>query len=207
LTKQGQVRVLCGVELQVSPGECVVVRGASGCGKSTLLLALGAMLRPDRGSVTFNGHDIYAMPPHHRTAVRGGEMGFVFQAFHLVPYLTVLENVLVPARNRPSERTHAEELLSRLRIDHRLHHRPEALSMGEQQRTAIARAMINRPQLILADEPTGNLDAENGREVFTALGEFRDAGGSVIVVTHGSEAETIADRSFTLHDGRVTLIM
>ncbi|MGI9457778.1 MAG: ABC transporter ATP-binding protein [Aeoliella sp.] len=195
-----QVPVLRGVDLAVAQRECVAIRGSSGSGKTTLLLSLGAMLSPDAGRVEFAQQDVYALSSADRSRLRNQQLGFVFQTFHLIPYLTVLENVMVVTRNQ-SLSSAARELLTRLGLDHRLDHRPAALSAGEQQRTAIARAMINGPKLILADEPTGNLDAENSAEVYRALGEFRDDGGSVLVVTHGDAADGIADRSLLLNEG------
>lgn len=196
-----QVSVLRGVDFRVGERECVAIKGASGSGKTTLLLTLGAMLSPDAGEVRFDKRDVYATNSRDRARLRNRHIGYVFQTFHLIPYLTVQENVLVVNGDKKVEAT---ALLERLGLSHRIEHRPAALSAGEQQRTVIARAMINGPKLILADEPTGNLDAQNSVEVYRALKEFRDNGGSVVVVTHGDAADSIADRVLSLNDGKLT---
>ena len=197
-----RVRVLDGADLQVQPREFVTIRGASGSGKTTLLLTLGAMLSPDAGSVSIAGQDVYGISDTSRARLRNSELGFVFQNYQLIPYLSVLENVLVGAKQQQA--TEARELLTRLGLADRLEHRPAALSAGEQQRAAIARAMINRPKLILADEPTGNLDPASSGEVFRALAEFRDSGGAVLLVTHGDVPQEIANRELLLQEGKVS---
>jgi ABC-type lipoprotein export system ATPase subunit len=216
-TKQGEVRSLDGVNLEVRPGEFVTVRGPSGCGKTTLLLVLGGMLRPTGGTVAVCGLRPYALDPPQRARFRAQNIGFVFQMFHLVPYLTVLENVLLAKGSLPSARhsspssadapqsarARAEDLLAQLGLRPRLHHKPAALSAGERQRTAIARALLNQPKLILADEPTGNLDPDNANEVFAHLRTFHRGGGTVVVVTHGSTAEDYAERVVRMEQGRI----
>lgn len=194
--------MLDNVDIEVQPGEFVTIRGLSGSGKTTLLLTLGAMLQPDSGRVTIADRNVYGLSDANRARLRNQELGFVFQNFQLIPYLSVLENVLVAASGQQTSA--AQELLTRLGLDHRLEHRPAALSAGEQQRAAIARAMINGPQLILADEPTGNLDEASSREVYRALAEFRDAGGSVLLVTHGDVPEGASDRELLLDQGKLS---
>ena len=190
---------------EIAEGEFVAVRGPSGSGKTTLLLTLGGMQRPSDGTVLFGGRDLYGLPPAERARLRSGEIGFVFQMFHLVPYLDLLGNVLLAAPGRPSdaERERAAGLLDELGLAKRATHRPGELSAGERQRLAVARALLNRPRVILADEPTGNLDPENAAEVIRHLAEFHRAGGTVMLVTHGTAAETHADRILRLEQGRL----
>jgi len=204
-TGSGDVAALEEVSMQVTEGEFVVVRGPSGSGKTTLLLVTGGMLRVSSGSVLVNGEDVYRLPEGQRARFRADSIGFVFQMFHLIPYLNVLENVLLPAGagNRDRDRTVALELLERFRLSERANHKPYELSAGESQRTAIARAMFSRPRLILADEPTGNLDPENAEEVIKYLAEYHREGGTVIVVTHGRVVDQYADRIMSLQNGRI----
>jgi len=216
-TRRGEVKALNQVNLQVKEGEFVVIRGPSGSGKTTLLLAIGAMLRPTGGQVIVDGNDIYAMGERERARFRAENIGFVFQMFHLVPYLNAIDNVLLPAgagkrgRGDSETREHggalrpssaeARELLERLRMSGREYHKPSELSAGERQRTAVARALVKHPRIVLADEPTGNLDPENGAQVIGYLAEFHNDGGTVIVVTHGSVADQYADRIIHLREG------
>jgi ABC-type lipoprotein export system ATPase subunit len=196
------VKALDGVSLEIGKGEFVVVCGPSGCGKTTLLMLIAGMLRPSRGAVRFEGQDVYGLSGRRRARFRARHIGFVFQMFHLVPYLNVLENVLVAggAIGR-RERARAEELLQQLGLQSRAAHRPAELSAGEKQRAAIARALLNRPGLILADEPTGNLDPQNAESVLRHLRDFQQDGGTVIMATHGSTAREFATRSISLREG------
>ena len=189
----GAVTALVPFDLNVKQGEFVAVKGVSGSGKTTLLLMLGGMLRPTRGKVHFDGTDLYSQSGSARADYRATEVGFVFQMFHLVPYLSVVENVQLAAHNGNAGNRH-HELLESFGLGHRLTHTPSELSAGERQRVALARALLNKPRLILADEPTGNLDPENDRQVFELLAEYQRTGGTVIVVTHGSTADEFADR-------------
>ena len=189
----------------IGAGEFVAVRGPSGSGKTTLLLTLGGMQRPSAGLVQFSGRDLYGLSPADRAGLRSGEIGFVFQMFHLVPYLDLMGNVLLasPGKPGPAVRKRAGELLDKLGLTERVSHRPGELSAGERQRLAVARALLNRPKLILADEPTGNLDPENAAEVVRHLAKFHQAGGTVVLVTHGTAADTHADRILRLKQGRL----
>jgi ABC-type lipoprotein export system ATPase subunit len=200
----GPVRALDHVNLSVGRGEFVAVRGPSGCGKSTLLLTAGGMVRPTAGCALLDGEDLYAMSARRRAAIRAARIGFVFQMFHLVPYLDVLENVLAPtlAGSRAGRRE-ALGLLDRLQLAHRVSHRPAQLSTGERQRVAIARALLNRPDVILADEPTGNLDPDNGQQVMSYLAGFHRDGGTVLLVTHDRLADQYAERIVLLSHGRI----
>ena len=190
---------------EVAEGEFVAVRGPSGCGKTTLLLTLGGMQRPSAGSVQLGGRDLYALSPAERAGLRSSEIGFVFQMFHLVPYLDLLANVLLACPGEPSAevRRRAGGLLDELGLVDRASHCPGELSAGERQRLAVARALLNRPKLILADEPTGNLDPENAAEVIRHLAEFHRGGGTVVLVTHGASADAHADRTLRLEQGQL----
>ncbi|MGD9856883.1 MAG: ABC transporter ATP-binding protein [Planctomycetaceae bacterium] len=204
----GPVRALDGVSLELGPGQFVGVQGPSGCGKSTLLLIAGGLMRPDAGNVRIAGADVYALPPDRRATFRGKTIGFVFQQFHLVPYLSVLDNVLAAALATGSAsseqvRERAQQLIDRFGLSHRAHHVPGALSTGERQRTALARALLNEPRCLLADEPTGNLDRENAVIVLDALAEFAEGGGAVLLVTHDELAARRAGSVLTMRAGRV----
>ena len=190
---------------KVADGEFVAVRGPSGSGKTTLLLTLGGMQRPSAGSVHLAGRDLYALSPAERARLRSSEIGFVFQMFHLVPYLDLLANVLLACPGEPSAevRQRAGRLMDELGLADRASHRPGELSAGERQRLAVARALLNRPKLILADEPTGNLDPENAAEVIRHLAEFHRGGGTVVLVTHGAAVDAHADRTLRLEQGRL----
>ncbi len=199
------VQALADVSFRVAPGEFVTVRGPSGCGKSTLLLIAGGMLRPSSGEVRVVDTDPYALPAARRAAFRAQTIGFVFQQFHLLPYLTVLDNVLAPtvARQLPEARQKALGLLDRFGLNGRATHLPGELSTGEKQRAALARALLGDPRVLLADEPTGNLDDENGQAVLQVLADFAGAGGSVLMVTHDTRATASASRALLLQDGKL----
>lgn len=203
--RENVVHALNDVSLSVDAGEFVGVQGPSGGGKTTLLLVAGALLSPDRGRVLVGNEDPYQLAPDKRARFRSSMIGFVFQQFHLVPYLSVLDNVLaasVPS-GLPNARQRARELIARFRLEHRMHHVPAELSTGERQRTALARALLNRPKLLLADEPTGNIDSENAEAVLKYLAEFARDGG-VLLVTHDARAVEYAHRVARIHDGKLT---
>ena len=203
---QGTINAVEGVSLVVGAGEFVAVQGPSGCGKTTLLLAAGALLRPTGGRVLVKGEDPYALSPGQRARFRAENVGFVFQQFHLVPYLDVLDNTLAPTLALGANggaRARAVELAARFGLTGRLHHLPAALSTGERQRVALARALLNKPKLLLADEPTGNLDAENGQIVLRCLAEFARDGGAVLLVTHEASAGDHASRVVKMHGGKI----
>jgi len=204
-TPARDVRALDGVSLDVEKGQFVVLRGPSGSGKTTLLMTVAGMLKPTSGVVSFEEQDVYAMTPRQRGRFRAENIGFVFQMFHLVPYLNVLDNVLLAsgAAGGNNLKAQAVALIERLGLSDRRLHKPSQLSAGEKQRVAIARAMLNEPRVIVADEPTGNLDPDNARAVLGHLSEFHKDGGTVIIVTHGSEADPFADRTINLDAGRI----
>jgi len=204
-TRRGNVKALNDVNLRIEKGEFVVICGPSGCGKTTLLMTIAAMLHPTSGTVSVEQNNLYAMSVQARAKFRAENIGFVFQMFHLVPYLNILENVLlaggIVADNNKNAK--ALELIEQFGLSGRNHHKPAELSAGEKQRTAIARALLNNPKIILADEPTGNLDTDNATSVLGHLSEFHKAGGTVILATHGAETERFADRIINLHNGKV----
>ena len=204
------VKALNGVSLDIDAGQFIAIRGPSGCGKSTLLLTAGTLLAPDSGNVTIFGQQPYSMSGDARATFRGHKLGFVFQQFHLVPYLSVIENVMAPTLattqasktvDLDSARTRASELLTKFGLGDRIHHTPSKLSSGERQRCALARALLNRPQLLLADEPTGNLDPENAKIVLEAMRSFTNEGGAVLLVTHDDRAAAFADIQLWMSQG------
>ena len=203
--RQGDVKALSDINLQIEKGEFVVVCGLSGSGKTTLLMTIAAMLRPTSGSVCVEQNDLYTMSIRDRAKFRAENIGFVFQMFHLVPYLNIIENVALAGgvASQSGGAVKANELLKQLGLAERAFHRPSELSAGEKQRAAIARALFNRPKIILADEPTGNLDPDNAASVIGYLSEFHHSGGTVILATHGTEAEQFADRIIHLHNGSI----
>ncbi len=197
------VRCLSGLDLELQAGELCCLRGVSGSGKTTLLLALGGMLRPTSGRVLIGEEDLYALSNGDRARIRARDVGFVFQMFHLIPYLTARENLLV-ARSEldKSEReARADELLSSVGLTRRADHRPAALSAGERQRVALCRALFNRPRLVLADEPTGNLDPDSAGVVLDLLAEYAADGGTVLMATHSEAPESRAGRTLWLREG------
>lgn len=202
----GVVAGIADLDLCVARGEFVVVQGASGSGKSTLLLLLGALSRPQRGTLRIDGVDLGGIDAAGRARFRSESVGFVFQLFHLVPYLTVHQNVMAGLPDgRMDHRQGAEEAerwLRELGLTDRRQAQPATLSAGERQRVALARALIKRPPLILADEPTGNLDPANAVRVLQHLEDYRRSGGTVVLVTHGAEADRFATQRLRLEAGR-----
>lgn len=209
-----QVPVLRGVDLMVNAGEFLSVVGASGSGKSTLLHLLGTLDRPDHGEVHFDGRRIDHLPARQRDRLRNGTFGFIFQFYHLLPELTTLENVLMPHMvahgvlgwlgARRALRRGTEELLDRVGLGHRLRHKPRELSGGEMQRAAIARALVRKPRLLLADEPTGNLDEANGVGIIGLLRDLnRQDGLTIVMVTHNLELVAATDRVVRLTAGQI----
>ena len=202
-----EVEALRGVDLAVERGEFLAVMGPSGSGKSTLLHLMGCLDRPTKGRVLFEGQDVTRLKPSALARIRNRRVGFVFQSFNLFPALTALGNVELPmifAGMPRAERIYrAQELLSRVGLGERAKHLPSELSGGEQQRVAIARALANSPDLLLADEPTGNLDTETGRGVLSLLSEANREGVTVAVVTHDPEVAEAAGRKLGLRDGRI----
>ncbi len=200
------VQALKEASLQVSAGELLAVHGPSGCGKSTLLLCCGGLLgHDDGGQITVDGLNPYSLDHRQRAAFRAEKVGFVFQQFHLIPYLDVLDNVLAAsiARSPSASRERAMSLLERVGMRDRMQHLPGELSVGERQRVALARAVLNDPPLILADEPTGNLDPENAHVVFQTLRDYAENGKAVLLVTHERGLLSAVHRALRLHRGRL----
>lgn len=206
-TEEVETLALRGVSLNVDKGEFVAVMGPSGCGKSTLLNIVGLLDNPTEGSYVLDGTDVSALKEKNRTALRKGKIGFVFQNFNLIDELNIEENVELPLRylniSASDRKKRVAEVLERMGIAHRAKHFPQQLSGGQQQRAAIARAVVGRPSLILADEPTGNLDSKNGREVMDLLTELNREGTTIVMVTHSQRDATYTHRVINLFDGKV----
>jgi putative ABC transport system ATP-binding protein len=206
-TEEVETTALDKVNLNVKEGEYVAIMGPSGCGKSTLLNILGLLDNPSSGSYIFNGTEVANLKERDRTIFRKGNIGFVFQSFNLIDELNVYENVELPLiylKMKSSERkSRVEEVLERMKISHRAKHFPQQLSGGQQQRVAIARAVVANPKLILADEPTGNLDSKNGIEVINLLSELNKEGTTIIMVTHNDRDAGYAHRVVNLFDGQI----
>jgi putative ABC transport system ATP-binding protein len=206
-TEEVETTALNGISMAVKDGEFVAIMGPSGCGKSTLLNILGLLDNPSDGEYNFYGTAVARMSERQRAGLRKGSIGFVFQSFNLIDELTVYENVELPLlylKTPAAERkTRVETALERMAIMHRRNHFPQQLSGGQQQRTAIARAVVAKPKLILADEPTGNLDSKNGEEVMKLLGELNAEGTTIIMVTHSPYDAGFAHRIVNLFDGKV----
>ncbi len=204
-----RLEILRGVSLSVAEGDALAITGMSGAGKSTLLHVMGGLDRPTVGRVLYRGRDLYAAGDRERSAIRANQIGFVFQAYHLLPELTVLENVLLPGLSAHGAflrgrrlRERAAMLLGRVGLAERARHRPNELSGGEQQRVAIARALMNGPELLLADEPTGNLDSKTGEDVLRYLFELTaDQGLTLVLVTHNEAVAARCRRQVELRDG------
>ena len=204
----GQLKVLKNIDLQVERGEIVAIVGASGAGKSTLLHILGTLDSPDQGKVLVNNTDVFAQSSRMLASFRNQSIGFVFQFHNLLPEFTALENVMIPGiigkKQDKEVKARAESLLDMLGVGERKHHKPSELSGGEQQRTAVARALINSPDLILADEPSGNLDSKNALELHNLFFQLRkDLNQTFIIVTHNAELSQMVDRRLEIRDGQI----
>ncbi len=206
-TDEVETTALNQVNLTVQPGEFVGIMGPSGCGKSTLLNIIGLLDGPSAGRYLFNGRDISNSGEKQRALLRKGAIGFVFQSFNLIDELTVFENIELPLLYLKiashERRNRVEEVMEKMNIMHRRNHFPQQLSGGQQQRVAIARAVVSKPALILADEPTGNLDSANGEEVMRMLKELNESGTTIMMVTHSPHDASYAKRTINLFDGRI----
>jgi len=207
VTDEVETHALAGIHLTVNKGEYVSISGPSGCGKSTLLAILGLLDTPSDGAYELNGTRVENMKLSERARVRNREIGFIFQAFNLIGDLTVYENVELPLtyRNMPSSERKklAKEALERVGMAHRMKHYPSQLSGGQQQRVAVARALAGSPSVLLADEPTGNLDSHNGRQVMELLGDLHKNGATICMVTHDPNYAHMADRTVHMFDGKI----
>lgn len=202
------LQVLKHIDLEIRQGEIVSIVGASGAGKTTLLQILGTLSRPDSGTVNINNADVFSLKDKPMARFRNRNIGFVFQFHHLLPEFTALENVCMPALiaglKKKDAIDKATEILTFLKLDHRLAHKPGELSGGEQQRVAVGRAIINNPAVVLADEPSGNLDSESKKELHQLFFTLRDKfNQTFVVVTHDMELAGMSDRTLTIHDGRM----
>ncbi len=195
-----QIEVLSDVDLDVADGEIVEIQGQSGSGKTTLLLAGGGMQKPTAGQVSVGGQDLFRMTTSNRIAYRSRNIGYLFQTLQLLPYLTVFQNLILGPGVLSRE---AKSLLEQFGLSERMHHKPGSLSHGQRQRTALIRAMVHQPKLIIADEPTGNLDEENARIVFQSLRRFADAGNAVLIASHDPILSDFSDRRYQLEEKKL----
>lgn len=208
LTKSyGDLPILKGIDIDVKEGEIVAIVGSSGAGKSTLLHILGTLEKPDTGELWIQNQAAFNLSSNKLSAFRNQHIGFIFQFHHLLPEFSALENVMMPALikkdNKKIAMQKAENLLEKMQLQHRLHHKPAQLSGGEQQRVAIARALINNPSIVLADEPTGNLDTENANLIFNLILQLRkEIAQTFILVTHNESIAKQCDRTYTIQDGK-----
>ena len=204
----GNVDVIKGIDIHIDKGEIVTIVGASGAGKSTLLQIIGTLEKADKGDVIINGHNISALSQKKLAAFRNKNIGFVFQFHHLLPEFTALENICIPAfiagESKSKTLSKANQLLEYLNLSDRANHKPSELSGGEQQRVAVARALINDPAVILADEPSGNLDSQNAKELHELFFKLREqTGQTFVIVTHNTDLAKMADRTLTIKDGKI----
>lgn len=206
-TEEIETTALNGVSFEIKDGEFVAIMGPSGCGKSTLLNILGLLDNPTEGSYQFGDTEVAGLKEKDRTKFRKGNIGFIFQSFNLIDELSVYENIELPLRylDIPASERKAKvtEMMKRMNISHRANHFPQQLSGGQQQRVAIARACVANPKLILADEPTGNLDSKNGKEVMELLQELNNEGATIVMVTHSQKDAAMAQRTIDLFDGKI----
>lgn len=208
--KYGELEILKGVDLEINSGEVVSVVGSSGAGKTTLLTILGTLDRPNSGDVVINNQNVFSLNDKKLAAFRNQNIGFVFQFHQLLPEFTALENICIPAligkQNKKEAEKRAEELMELFNLKERLNHKPSELSGGEQQRVAVARALINKPGIVFADEPSGNLDSSNAQELHKLFFKLRDSfKQTFIIVTHNNELAKMADRTLTMKDGRIVV--
>lgn len=204
-SKDRDVIALNEINLQVEEPNFVLIKGPSGCGKSTLLFSIAGMLRPSSGEIILNGKNIYGYSEKELLRFRARYIGFVYQSYYLIPYLDVLDNIMLVNHSCGKVVTETEvvELAKQFKLEHRLHHKPSELSVGEKQRVAFMRAIVVKPKLLLADEPTGNLDPENTQIIMNAFLDFRKHGGTVIMVSHGNEADEYADIMVEMKEGKL----
>ena len=206
-SKPTDVIALHKVNLHVGKGEFVLIKGPSGCGKSTLLFALGGMLQPSSGEIHFKNINLYAAPAKELLHYRARQTGFVYQSYHLIPYLNIIENVLL-VNKTDGEVVTREEVMKMAKVfnlEHRLQHYPAQLSVGEKQRAALMRALVIKPEILIADEPTGNLDPENSRIIMEHFKAYQQSGGTLIMASHGNEADALATSIVRMNEGEIAI--
>jgi len=205
------VKAIDDASFEINSGDFISIIGPSGSGKSSLLLTLGGMLAPTSGTVTIDGESIYDLTPNERARLRHEKIGFVFQTFNLIPYLSALQNVQLPlllgGKEEQEQKERAEQLLERVELGNRMDHTPPELSIGQQQRCALARMLANDPSIIFADEPTGNLDPETGKNMMSFFHELSEEGRTIIMVTHDMEIAKQSKRIFAIHDGKLNEVL
>ena len=199
------IKVLDNITLHIKKGDFVSIVGPSGSGKSTMLHLIGALDKPTSGKILINSRDVSKMSSSELASVRGKKIGFVFQTFNLIPRLTALENIILPMwfADRNTDKKRAENLLKQVGLSHRIDNKPNQLSGGERQRVAIARALANEPEIIVADEPTGNLDSKTGEEIMKILSEIHKSGRTVVIVTHDLKISNMSERKVEMKDGMI----
>ena len=204
-SKQHDVLALDKINLHIEKGEFVLIKGPSGCGKSTLLFTLGGMLKPSSGHILFEGKSLYELPSKALLHYRARQAGFVYQSYHLIPYLTILDNVLLVNQvDKPVVTCEEVETLAEtFHLKDRLFHRPAELSVGEKQRAALMRALVCRPQLLIADEPTGNLDPANSRIIMQHFKHFQEEGGTIVMASHNNDADDLATTLLQMKEGEL----
>ena len=207
-SKKKEVIALNGISLEIPEKKFVLIKGPSGCGKSTLMFALGGMLCPSAGTIAVGGENIYKKSKAELNTYRSQKIGFVFQSYYLIPYLSVKDNILfgLTRKAKGSLNERVTQLIEELHLPERIQHNPGELSIGEKQRVALARALVNNPDLILADEPTGNLDPDNAKVVLKHLNKFKLNGGTVIMVSHSDDADHLADLIIHMKQGKIESI-
>ena len=205
---RNQVEALSDINLNISENSFTLIKGPSGCGKSTMLFTMGGLLHPSSGIVNLLGENLYQLNENRRRQVSARNIGFVFQAYHLLPYLSVIDNILL--QNRLPfigiDKNFVTQLIEDLQLQKRINHTPKELSAGERQRVALVRALSTNPKIILADEPTGNLDPENSKIVLSFFKKFQAEGGSIVMVSHSSEADDMADSTIHIRNGQIEAI-
>lgn len=205
-TEKDTIKAVDDVSLDIHAGELIAVNGPSGCGKTTLLLIAGGLLYPDKGDVIIDNTYLYHLSSEQRSKERARNIGFVFQQFHLLPYLDILENVMVPGLGFSSAtEERGRELIERFNLTSRIHHKPYQLSTGERQRVAMVRALMNSPRILFADEPTGNLDDENAEEVMKYIAMFTEEGGGVLLVSHDQRTSVHSDKTYYMREGKIII--
>lgn len=204
-SKERDVIALNKINLEVERGEFLLIKGASGCGKSTLLFTMGGMLKPSSGQLMFNDQDLYQLSTKEQLHYRARQMGFVYQSYHLIPYLNILENILLVNQvgGKVTSREEVTALAVQFNLQHRLTHKPAELSVGEKQRAALMRALVCKPQLLIADEPTGNLDPANSAIIMEHFKAFQQQGGTVVMASHNNDADTLATRRIQMDCGEI----